>query len=579
MSGSLRPGPHVSGPKLSFLKLVFRPGWPYREGTWRLSSGVGMRRFTGFARCILPCLLAMVLSGAAVPASPAAVVPSPEAAIPDGALGAVDDFLRKQMAELGLPGAAVVVLNDGKQVHSAAFGRADDSGRPMSTDTPVLLASTTKSLTAVAVLQQVEAGRLRLDEPVQTYLPWFALRDARSSEITVRHLLNQSSGMASRDTAFEGSFAQGPEALEEGVRALSRAPLAGVPGDAFGYANANFNLLGLLVQTVSGQPFGEYMREHVFRPLGMGHSHPTRAAARADGAASGYSRWFGSFWLQTEVPAPSTGMPSSTMYSSANDLGRELTMLLGEGAIPGGPRLLQPDSVRTMLTPAVRIDGSKTYAMGWFTRPLEESARAGAGGSRPGGSGSGLPLLAEHQGEWGNSHTYLAMVPSSGLGVALVINANDTSAPSRLKSIDTNILRILHGQAPVPAVVHEDWLQRYSWAVALALLAAELLSLWLALRVLLPRPHGTYGRLRLLSVGLGALVLDAFALWLCFSYAPAKFDTGLEVIIRQFPDVGVMLVPVLGLALFWSLPRTVWLLLGSAARRPDSLRRAATGRA
>lgn len=460
------------------------------------------------------------------------------------------------MAELGLPGAAIVVVKNGVPVHSAAFGRAHDSGTPMTTDTPALLASTTKSLTAIAVLQQVEAGRLRLDEPVRTYLPWFALRDGRSSEITVRHLLTQSSGMASRDTAFEGSLAQDPEALEEGVRALSTAPLAGVPGEAFGYANANFNILGLLVQTVSGQPFGGYMREHVFGPLDMGHSHPTRAAARADGAASGYSRWFGSFWRQTEVPAPSTGMPSSTMYSSANDLGRELMMLLGEGSIPAGPRLLQPDSVLTMLTPAVRIDGSKMYAMGWFTRPLEESVPAGSGGS-----GGGLPLLAEHQGEWGNSHTYLAMVPSSGLGVALVINANDTSAPSRLKSIDTNILRILHGQEPVPGVVHEDWLQRYSWAVALGLLVAELVSLWLALRVLLPRRPGRTGRLPLLSVGLGALVFDAFALWLCFSYAPTTFDTGLEVIIRQFPDVGVMLVPVLGLALFWSLPRTVWLLV------------------
>ncbi|WP_370281316.1 serine hydrolase domain-containing protein [Pseudarthrobacter sp. NamE2] len=503
----------------------------------------------------------MVLSGASVPVPRAAVVTRAEAAsVPDSALDAVNSFLRERMAEMRLPGAAVVVVQDGELVHSAAFGRADDSGRPMTADTPVLLASTTKSLTAIAVLQQVEAGHLRLDEPVRTYLPWFSLQDSRSSQITVRHLLNQSSGMASKDTAFEGSFAQDPEALEEGVRALSGSPLAGTPGEAFGYANANFNILGLLVQTVSGQPFGDYMRQHVFGPLGMNHSHPTRAAARADGAAYGYSRWFGSFWQQTEVPAPTTGMPSSTMYASAHDLSQELLMLLDEGSFDGR-RLLQPDSVRAMLTPAVRIDESKMYAMGWFTRPLVESVPANFGGSE-----TGLPLLAEHQGEWGNSHTYLAMVPSSRLGVALVINANDTSSPSRLKSIDTNILRILHGQEPVPAVVHEDWLQRYSWAVALALLLAELLSLWLALRMLFPRQADKPRAIRLWSVGLGALALDALALWLCFSYAPTKFDTGLAVIIRQFPDVGVMLAPVLGLALLWSLPRTFWLLVPNRSR-------------
>ena len=515
-----------------------------------------MQGISWSSRCSLLCLLAaLALSGLpfAVPGAALAQGTRP-AVVPDGAYQAVDDFLRGRIGEMGLPGAAVVVVKDGELVHSAAFGRADDSGRPMTADTPVLLASTTKSLTAIAVMQQVEAGRLRLDERVRTYLPWFTLRDGRAADITVRHLLNQSSGMASKDTAFEGSFAQGSEALEEGVRALSGAPLAGAPGEAFGYANANFNILGLLVQTVSGQPFGEYMREHVFGPLGMDHSHATRAAARADGAAFGYSRWFGSIWQQTDAPAPTTGMASSTMYASANDLGQELLMLLDEGSCKGR-RVLQPGSVRAMLTPAVRIDETKMYAMGWFTRPLVESVPAGAGFS------PGLPLLAEHQGEWGNSHTYLAMVPSSGLGVALVINANDTSTPSRLKSIDTNILRILHGQEPVPAVVHEDWLQRYSWAVALGLLIAELVSLWAGLGVLFPRAPGKPGMLRLWSVGLGALALDAFALWLCFIYAPAKFDTGLTVIIRQFPDVGVMLVPVLGLALLWSLPRTVWVLV------------------
>jgi CubicO group peptidase (beta-lactamase class C family) len=105
-------------------------------------------------------------------------------------------------------------------VHAAAFGRADDSGRPVTAQTPVLLASTSKTLTAIAVMQQVEAGRLRLDEPVQAYLPWFTLDDPRSSAITVRHLLHQAGGMATKDTAFEASDAQGPEALEVGVRAI-----------------------------------------------------------------------------------------------------------------------------------------------------------------------------------------------------------------------------------------------------------------------------------------------------------------------------------------------------------------------
>lgn len=509
-----------------------------------------MRTHTCWRLWFLPCFLAVVLAGAG-PATVPAASPPAAAAAAEQTYGALDAFLREQIDVLGIPGASVAVVQDGKQLHSAAFGRADDSGRPMTARTPVLLASTSKSLTAIAVMQQVEAGQLRLDEPVQTYLPWFTLDDSRSPSITVRHLLHQASGMASRDTAFEASIDQSPEALEGSVRALADAPLARSPGEAFHYASANYNILGLLVQTLSGQPFGQYLEEHVFGPLDMVHSHPTRAAARADNAAAGHSRWFGSFWRQTDVPAPSSGMPSSTLYSSAEDLGHELIALL-DGGRYGGAQVLRAESVAAMFEPGVTVDGSKEYAMGWFTRPLVESA--GPGSSVPEES---LPRLLEHQGEWGNSHTYLGMVPSSGLGVALVVNANDAAAPSRLKAIDTNVLRILHGQEPVPAVIQEDWLQRYSWAVAVALLLAELLSLWVAARFLLRRGPG---RFPVAYVVVG-LALDAFVLWLCLEYAPARFDTHLLVVIRQFPDVGLFLVPALALAIAWPIPRTLLLLL------------------
>ncbi|WP_426225157.1 serine hydrolase domain-containing protein [Pseudarthrobacter sp. DSP2-3-2b1] len=519
-----------------------------------------MRAISWSSRCLLMCLVAACILGGTTPPSPApGVPPATETVAPEQPYQAVDAFLREQLEVLGIPGAAVAVVRDGVQVHTAAFGHADDSGRPMTVQTPVLLASTSKSLTAIAVMQQVEAGRLRLDEPVQTYLPWFTMDDRRSWAITVRHLLHQTSGMSSRDTAFEASDTQDPEALEAGVRDLADSPLAGAPGERFRYASANFNVLGLMVQTVSGQPFGEYLEEHVFGPLRMEHSHPTRGDARADGAAAGYSRWFRSFWRQTDLPAPTTGMPSSTMYASAEDLGHVLMALL-DGGRYGDARILRPESVAAMFEPRMRVDNDQRYAMGWFSRRLVESVDPGTQ-TDPGA----LPLLLEHQGEWGNSHTYLALVPSTGLGVALVINGNDTAAPSRLKAIDTNLLRILHGQSPAPAVVHEDWLQQYSWAVALALLLAELLSLWVAVRFLLRGPVATGRRWTPLAFGAAALALDAFALWLCFIYAPSRFDTHLTVIIRQFPDVGISLVPVLALAIICSIPRTVGLLTRSWA--------------
>ncbi|NMR31604.1 serine hydrolase domain-containing protein [Crystallibacter degradans] len=494
--------------------------------------------------------------------------PEPGRGPPDRAFAAVDAYLQEQIDAMEIPAVAIAIIKDGRPVHQAAFGSADDSGRPMTAQTPVLLASTSKSLTAIAVMQQVEAGRLELDEPVLTYLPWFSMRDSRAAAITVRHLLHQTSGLSTADgSAFGASDTQDPDALEQGVRDLADASLVSDPGERFTYSNANYNILGLLVQTVSGQPFGDYMQDHVFVPLDMANSHTTRAAARADSLAAGYSLWFGAWWRQTDVPAAATGMPSTTMYSSAQDLGHELTALL-DGGVYLDRRILRPESVETLLTPRVRVDESKRYAMAWFARPLLESTSPDA---LPQADGD-LPLLLEHQGEWGNTHTYQALVPSSGLGLALLINGNDTSAPSRLQALDSNVLRILHGQPPQPLTAQEDWLQQYGWAVALGLLFAEVASLALALRVLAqkrtgPRSNAAPRRGMIILWTVAAMALDAFLIWLAFVYAPARFETYLAVIIHQFPDVGATLVPALTVAIVCPLPRTAWLL--SRLRRPS----------
>ncbi|EMY35042.1 penicillin-binding protein, beta-lactamase class C [Arthrobacter crystallopoietes BAB-32] len=479
-------------------------------------------------------------------------------AAPD--FGAVDSYLRQQLETLGIPGAAVVVVDDGRIAHQAAFGKADGSGRPMTVETPVLLASTTKSLTAIAVLQLVEQGRLELDAPVTTYLPWFRVDDPRGADITVRHLLNQSSGLSTATgSGFESQRTQAADTLEPAVRKLAGAQLVGTPGQAFTYSNDNYTVLGLLVETASGQRFGDYLRQQVLAPLDMEHTHTTKAAALADGLATGHTLWFGTWWLPADAPAPTTGMPSTTLYASAQDLSHELIALLDRGRWRGRS-ILEPSSVGTMFTPAVRVSREQEYAMGWFVRPLVEAASPAT--EPP----ADLPVVVEHQGEWGNTHTYQAVVPSSGLGVALVINANDPSSPSRLKAIDTNILRILHGQPPAAPAIQEDWLQRQAWAVSAALLLAELASLATSLFVLFRsrRPR----RAPILLLAAAALALDVLLLWLAVAYVPAHFAVPLAVVVSHLPDVAVTLMPALALALLWSLPRTVLLLVTARRRVP-----------
>ena len=173
-----------------------------------------MRVLSRSSRWILLCFLAAGILGGTTPPAPAPpTAPATGPLNPGQAYAKLDSFLQEQIQVLGIPGAAVAVVKDGVRVHTAAFGRADDSGRPLTAQTPVLLASTSKTLTAIAVMQQVEAGRLRLDERVGTYLPWFTLKDSRASEITVRHLLHQASGMSAR-ARTPSSRASGPCASE-----------------------------------------------------------------------------------------------------------------------------------------------------------------------------------------------------------------------------------------------------------------------------------------------------------------------------------------------------------------------------
>ena len=114
-----------------------------------------------------------------------------------GSYDAIDAYVEEQMHRLKIPGASLAIVEGGEIVHLRGFGRARPGGEAPTPQTPFVLGSTTKSFTALAVMQLVEAGKIELDAPVQRYLPWFRVADPEASaQITVRHLLNQTSGMS-----------------------------------------------------------------------------------------------------------------------------------------------------------------------------------------------------------------------------------------------------------------------------------------------------------------------------------------------------------------------------------------------
>jgi CubicO group peptidase (beta-lactamase class C family) len=150
--------------------------------------------------------------------------------LPDYA--AIDAYIQKQMHAWHIPGAAVIIVQADQVAHLQAFGQAD-AKNPVTAQTLFEVASCTKSFTALAILQLAEQGKLDLNTPVQQYIPWFRVADAEASKpITLRHLLNQSSGIS----GLNSNKATMPErglTLEEQVRAIQNQPLTTQPGAVY----------------------------------------------------------------------------------------------------------------------------------------------------------------------------------------------------------------------------------------------------------------------------------------------------------------------------------------------------------
>ncbi|WP_339291307.1 serine hydrolase domain-containing protein [Paenibacillus sp. FSL W8-0187] len=188
----------------------------------------------------------------------------------EGMTDKVDLYMKAMMEEYQIPGLSVAIVQDGDTLFTYSYGVTAE-GSTVSSNTPFFLGSISKSMTALGIVQLVESGRVDLDESIGTYLPWFAAEaSSEASSITIRQLLAQTSGYSTY-TGMEYSDvgAKHASALKENVRNLSHAKLTRAPGEQHQYSNANYMILGAVLEEVSGQSYADYMEQHVFGPLGM----------------------------------------------------------------------------------------------------------------------------------------------------------------------------------------------------------------------------------------------------------------------------------------------------------------------
>lgn len=304
----------------------------------------------------LAALLASVL---AVPGQAAAAGAAPTAE----SLRRVEAFVTREMERSGIPGMAVAIVAGGETVYAKGFGWTTISGgQPVTPETLFPIASTTKTMTATAILQLVEQDKVNLDDPVRKYLPWFRTADEQvSGAITIRHLLTHTSGIPENSHGLIWQDQAIGSSLEAGARSLEKVRLQSQPGERSAYNNNGYGLLGLIIEQVSGQDYAAYMQQHIWAPLGMAN---TAAMPGADGA--GLTRLhIHQFLWRKEVPlwaAPYLVPAGAGPVSSAADMARFASAHLGAGKV----QLLPPARLaEAHLGGVPKGSTGEMYSLGW----------------------------------------------------------------------------------------------------------------------------------------------------------------------------------------------------------------------
>ena len=289
-------------------------------------------------------------------------------------------FVADQVRDTGIPGASLAIVRDGQASSTAAFGTADSSGRPMTADTPIVIGSVSKPVTATAVLQLVDEGRIDLDAPVHRYLPDFTLATpTAAAAITVRELLDQTSGIST--AAGERPLGYPATDLASQIHALADVVPASAPGIAYAYSNANYLILGLLVERVSGQPYGGYIEDHIFGPLAMIHASADRATAVANGLSEAHRLWFGLPREVSPLDRPDL-VPAGFLAASASDLGRFVAAQVDGGTLDDR-RILSASATTEMQrgVMSMGLGNPGQYGLGWADARLGDVRMVGHVGS------------------------------------------------------------------------------------------------------------------------------------------------------------------------------------------------------
>lgn len=333
-----------------------------------------------------------------------------------------DSLARATLEESPAAGMSVAVVRGGDTLVHAGWGRADlELDVPATAGTVYRIGSLTKQFTAAAVLRQVEEGRLALDDTLGAFLPGF---EAGGRRVTVRQLLGHTSGLKNY-TGLEAFWEKSRLDLthRELLSLLGEDPFEFEPGTRYAYSNTGYYVLGMILEEVTGRDYGAWMREELFRPLGLDDTRYCRGRSVIERRAEGYRATDDGELVNDEPLSMTAPFAAGALCSTVGDL------VAWTRALHGG-RVVSASSLDAMTTPGTLPDGTDTgYGFGLSVGSLE-----------------GHPRIA-HAGGINGFSSRLAHYPADDLTVAVLVNTRGAGA----EQVEDRIARKALG-LPQPAV-------------------------------------------------------------------------------------------------------------------------------
>ena len=331
------------------------------------------------------------------------------------ALKAVSAHADKLAGEDELSGA-VLVAKDDRVLFKHAYGLADRNRRiPNTIRTRFRIGSMNKMFTAVAILQLVEAGKVKLTAPLGTYLPDYPNRDV-ATKVTIHQLLTHTGGTGDIFGPDFDAHRKELRTLADYVKLYGKRGLEFEPGSSWAYSNYGFILLGAVIEKVTGHSYYDYVQRHIYAPAGMTHSGSRPESQAVPDRSIGYTKAPGTTaWAPNTDTLPYSGTSAGGGYSTVEDLARFAHAVLSH-------KLLNPDTTKLLITGKVKDGPGTRYAYGFEdARHPDGKGWVGHGGGAPGINGD------------------LRIYPKPGYVVAVLANLDPPAAQRISEYLDPRL--------------------------------------------------------------------------------------------------------------------------------------------